>query len=112
MTGAFVTGSVVTSAQAAPADKEQIFRTDLHNHRFDPATITIPAGTRVRVLVQNSDPTPEEFESEDLDIEKIIPGNSIAAVSVGPLKPGSYSFYGEFHEDTAKGNIVVKAKGK
>ena len=56
----------------------------------------------------NEDATPEEFESHDLNREKVIAGKSKGIVVIGPLKPGTYSFVGEFHEDTAKGRIVVK----
>jgi hypothetical protein len=29
-------------------------------------------------------------------------------VFVGPLKPGRYPFFGEFHEQTAQGALVVR----
>jgi hypothetical protein len=56
----------------------------------------------------NSDDTPEEFESNSLKVEKVIPGGSKATVRIGPLKPGRYDFFGEFHEDTAKGVVIAE----
>jgi hypothetical protein len=29
-------------------------------------------------------------------------------VVIAPLKPGSYSFFGEFNPDTAQGRIIAK----
>jgi plastocyanin len=80
----------------------------IKDHRFEPAQLLVPAGKKIRLLVRNQDSTAEEFESHDLKREKIIPGNSEATITIGPLKPGVYRFVGEFHESTAKGSIVAK----
>lgn len=80
----------------------------IKDHRFEPAQLEVPAGKKLKLLVQNLDPTPEEFESHDLKREKIIPGKSQALISIGPLKPGTYKFVGEYHESTAQGRIVAK----
>ncbi len=96
---------VTTPALAAETPS---FDLVIKNHIFTPATLTIPADTKVKLNVKNEDPTPEEFESHDLKREKIIPGNSQAVIKVGPLKAGTYKYFGEFNEATAKGEIVVK----
>ncbi len=85
-------------------------KVDLHikNHRFEPAEVTVPAGQKIRLVVHNDDPTPEEFESHSMKREKIIRGNSKAVIFVGPLEPGSYDFFGEFNMETAKGNLIAK----
>lgn len=80
----------------------------IENHRFSPDRIEIPAGQKVRLLIENKDATPEEFDSSDLRIEKVIPGKSKAPVFVGPLKPGEYKFMGEFNASTAQGVVVAK----
>jgi plastocyanin domain-containing protein len=87
---------------------EPEFKLAIENHKFIPDRIEIPAGKRVRLLVENKDPTPEEFESDSLRIEKVIPGKSKATIFVGPLKPGEYKFIGEFNAKTAQGVIVAK----
>jgi len=84
------------------------FTITIKDHRFDPSEIQVPAGKKIRLIVKNLDPTPEEFESSDLKREKVIPGKSEATIVIGPLKPGTYKFVGEFHESTAKGSIVAK----
>jgi plastocyanin len=80
----------------------------IEQHKFTPDRIEVPAGKKVKLVIDNRDATPEEFESESLKIEKVIPGKSTGIVFVGPLKPGEYKFAGEFNEKTAKGVIVAK----
>lgn len=96
---------VTTLASAADLPKFEIV---IKDHKFQPAEITIPADTKVKLIVLNQDTTPEEFESHELNREKIIPGGKQAVIYVGPLKPGKYPFFGEFHEDTAKGMLIAK----
>ena len=80
----------------------------LRNHKFVPAQLTIPANTKVKLLIVNEDATPEEFESHELNREKIVTGKGRITVYVGPLKPGKYPFFGEFHMDTAQGVLIAK----
>jgi plastocyanin len=80
----------------------------IKNHRFEPAELEVPAGQSFTLNVSNQDASPEEFESDDLDIEKVIPGGRSAVIKVGPLDAGRYEFYGEYHEDSARGVIVAK----
>jgi plastocyanin len=88
--------------------QEADFILTIKDHRFEPAELQVPAGKKFRLLVKNLDATPEEFDSSDLRREKVIPGKSQATVLIGPLKPGTYKFVGEFHESTAKGTVVAK----
>lgn len=80
----------------------------LREHRFEPAELTVPANTKVRLKVINSDPTPEEFESHELNREKLIAGGATATIFVGPLEPGRYPFFGEFNEASAQGVLIVE----
>jgi hypothetical protein len=80
----------------------------IKDHKFSPETLEIPSGQKVRITIVNEDATPEEFESHELNREKIIAGNSKGIVFVGPLDPGTYPYFGEFNMDTAKGQIVAK----
>jgi len=80
----------------------------IRNHKFDPAELHVPAGQKIKLVVRNEDKTAEEFESKPLKREKIIQGGTTAIISLGPLKPGSYPFAGEYHEDSAKGVIIAE----
>jgi hypothetical protein len=75
---------------------------------FTPDMFEVPAGKKFKIVMKNDGLGPEEFESSDLHREKVaMPGQSIE-ILLGPLKPGTYGFFGEFHPETAKGKIVVK----
>ena len=80
----------------------------IKNHRFEPAEVKVPANVRVKLVVENQDRTPEEFESHGLNREKVIPGGTKAAIYIGPLKPGRSPFFGEYNEKTAQGVVVAE----
>jgi plastocyanin len=80
----------------------------IKDHQFIPAALKVPAGKKVKLMISNLDSTPEEFESHQLNREKVIAGNAKATIYVGPLSPGKYTFWGEFHEKTARGVIVAE----
>lgn len=93
-------------AGALAADSEHTLT--IKNHRFQPEELTVPAGERFKLIVHNQDATPEEFESHSLRREKVIQGGTKATVYLGPLEPGTYDFFGEYHESTAKGRLIAK----
>jgi len=92
------------SVQAAPPEYKLVIK----DHRFTPTELEVPAGQKIRLVVENQDPTPEEFESYDLNREKIVAGNAKIVLFVGPLKPGKYEFFGEFNMATARGWLVAR----
>ena len=105
LAGALIAASLV-AAPALSAEPELLLV--LKNHRFEPAVVRVPAGQRVKLVVHNQDSTAEEFESHDLNREKIIPPGAKATLFVGPLKPGRYTFTGEYNEATAKGVVIAE----
>ncbi len=80
----------------------------LKQHVYEPAELKVPANTKFKILVSNQDDTPEEFESTDFNREKVVLPNRSAIVYVGPLPAGTYAFFGDFHQDTAQGRLVVE----
>ena len=91
---------------ALAADLEVVLT--IKDHQFTPSELKVPAGKKVKLLVSNLDSTPEEFESHELNREKLVAGNGRATIYIGPLAPGKYPFYGEFHDKTARGVIVAE----
>lgn len=96
-------GGISPEVSAATLEVELRIR----DHLFFPATLEIPANQKVKIRVINEDPTPEEFESFELNREKVIVGNSQTVIFIGPLAPGIYPFFGEFYPKTAQGVVVV-----
>jgi len=80
----------------------------IKDHKFQPTELRVPAKKRFTVYVINDDPTPEEFESTSMKIEKIIAGKSKGVVRIGPLDPGRYEFFGDFNQATAQGIMIAE----
>ena len=85
-----------------------VYEIEIRNHLFIPSEFSIPANTKVKLIVYNHDATPEEFESYELNREKVITGNRKATIFIGPLIPGEYPFFGEFYPETAQGKIIAE----
>ena len=92
----------------SPARAEELPTLTFQQHRFVPDRIVVPAHVKFRLRVQNSDTTADEFESTDLNREKMVPAGETVTVFLGPLEPGQYRFFGDFHKDTAQGVMVVQ----
>ena len=97
------------AAGAHPAMAADPVTLVLKEHKFIPADVTVPSGVRFHIQVTNQDDTPAEFESNDLRVEKIAaPGISITVIA-GPLKPGTYKFFDDYHPDLATGTVTAVA---
>ena len=108
----FITASAVCvaamGASFAVNAADQEVRIAIKDHKFEPTEIKVPAQQRIKLHIHNQDTTPEEFESHSLKREKVIPGGGKAVISIGPLKPGRYTFFGEFNPGTANGVLIVE----
>lgn len=98
-------GAIVAAGAGAESAPE--YHLVLQNHKFEPATLKVPANTKLKVLVTNRNPTPSEFESTDFNREKIVLPNSTIAVFIGPLTKGSYRFFDDFDHATT-GVLIVE----
>ena len=88
--------------------KTPVIELEIRDHLFHPEEVRIPANTKVKLVVYNRDPTPEEFESYELNREKVIMGGRKANIFIGPLAPGVYPFFGEFNPKTAQGRVIAE----
>jgi plastocyanin len=79
----------------------------LKNNQFVPSEVQVPAGAKIKLVLRNENPTPSEFESTQFHREKIVPPGQEITVFVGPLDPGSYEFFDDFHPET-RGRLVVR----
>ena len=104
----FPGAAVLVGLMVSAAAHAEGYVLTLKNNQFTPSVLTIPAGQKVKITVKNQDPTPAEFESSDLNREKVVAANSEIFVFVGPLNAGSYRFFDDFHRDTTTGTIVAK----
>jgi uncharacterized protein (DUF58 family) len=106
---AFVLFLLVALPASLPASAQQTATVSISvkNHRFQPAQIQAPAKVPIELHVKNLDPTPMEFESVSLRVEKVVAGNSEGIIRLRPLEPGSYNFFDDFNQQT-NGTLVVK----
>src|SRR5262245_30607726 len=96
----------IARAQTAAAPSEVALT--IEKNRFDPEEIRVKAGAPFVLVITNKDGAPEEVQSHDLRIEKVIPAGKTVRLKMPALKAGSYKFIGEYHEKTAKGKIVAE----
>jgi len=97
-------------AFSAGADQAPI-EIDIRAQAFVPAEIKVPAGVKVELHVVNSDDLPAEFESYDLSREIVVPAHGQVKVFIGPLDPGRYRFFNDFHQES-EGWVVVAGDKK
>lgn len=103
----FAAACGLLAASLAVAD-DAAFRLTIRNHRFEPAELVVPSGQKIKLEVENQDATAEEFESYELNREKVVPAKATVVIFVGPLKPGRYPFYGDFNKDSAQGALLAQ----
>jgi len=104
---ATLTAIAALAASAAHAAAPPTVTLILKNHRFSPSVMQVASGQKVRIRLINQDPAGEEFDSRDLDVEEDVTPLGETSFVIGPLKPGRYSFMGEFHAETAEGQVVA-----
>lgn len=104
---AIVTLSFILIASSASAEDKE-FLIQIKEHKFVPEKIEVSANQKFKLVVENTDKTLEEFESSDLKKEKLVGAGKKITILVGPLKSGEYKFFGDFHQKTAQGKIIVR----
>ena len=100
---AFLPPEVAKAAEAMP-----VFSIRALGGILEPAIIEVPADTRFKIEIENEGSDPVEFESTELHIEKVLAGGAKSYVVINGLKPGTYTFFDDFHPNTGKVQIVVK----
>ncbi len=104
---ALVMGAALFSPHA-PAEDLPSYQIVAKDGHFTPNRLEVPAGKRFKLLMRNDGAGPEEFESANPRMEKVLgPGTSSFRV-VQPLKPGTYRIFGDFHPTTAECLIIAK----
>jgi len=93
--------------RAAAAEMPE-FALAIKDHTCQPRELKVPADTKFKLRVTNEDATPEEFESTDFNRETVVLAKHSIVVYVGPLRAGTYGFFGDFHRDTAQGRLIVE----
>ncbi len=106
LAAALVSGLLATAAFGA--DPVQL---DIKGQAFQPGEFSVPAGQKVEIIIRNLDDLPAEFESYDLSREIVVPAHGQVKLFIGPLDPGRYRFFNDFHQES-EGWVDVTPPGK
>ncbi|MBV8549023.1 MAG: cupredoxin domain-containing protein [Alphaproteobacteria bacterium] len=100
-------GMMSVLAVHAQADDMQQIPLHIKDHAFVPAEVKVPADKKFKLVITNDDDNAAEFESSELNREKVVAGHGEITVFIGPLSAGAYGFYDDFHRDTT-GKLVAQ----
>lgn len=100
--------SIVFSLGPVRAEDLLTYKIVANKGVLTPATLTVPAGRRIKLELVNQGQTPIEFENLQMHVEKVLAPNAQSFLVLNPLKPGSYRFIDEFHPQTGKLDLIAK----
>ena len=103
--------STMLAAFAMPSTSraaDDYSRLSFQNGRVEPANLTLPANTPVKLQVTNAGDAVIEFESFELNRERVVQPGQTITVNLPPLSPGSYAFVDDFSDGAVKGQIVSR----
>lgn len=89
------------------AAQDASYSITLQNGKFSPSTLNVKAGIKFTLTINNATSKAAEFESYELNREKVVPAGGSASVYLGPLTPGTYPFFDDFNQ-AVTGQIVAK----
>jgi hypothetical protein len=101
-------GAFVAVPASVRADDPYPLGLTLKDHLFDPPELKAPAGRDIAIALKNEDASFEEFDSDALHTEKIVPGKGKVTIKLKPLAAGRYPFRGEYHDATAQGMLIIE----
>jgi uncharacterized cupredoxin-like copper-binding protein len=105
--GIAVAASVLPFAASMLQAQETAYSITIHDDRFEPSTLNVKAGVKFQLHVKNARKVAAEFESSELNREKVVPPGQSTVIYIGPLAPGTYPFFDDFRQST-RGRIIAK----
>ncbi len=102
-----LTSSLIGMTSVAHADEMQTQLTFTKGH-FEPATLDVAAGTPMKLTVVNQGDSAIEFESFELNRERVVQPGQTIIVKLPKLDPGQYHFFDDFHHEVAQGTITAR----
>ena len=102
-----LTALAVALAVPALAQQPQV-AIAIRDRGFVPAEVQVPAGAKVELIDHERAESRGGIREPALHREKVVPpGATAISVYIGPLQPGRYEFFDDFHPAT-RGVVVVK----
>jgi hypothetical protein len=97
----------MTAFSSARADDPQPQLKFADGH-FEPASLNIAAGKPTTLTVINDGKSAIEFESFELNRERVVQPGQTITVKLPKLDPGQYHFFDDFHHEVAQGTITAQ----
>jgi hypothetical protein len=94
----------ISPARADDAQPQVKFVKD----HFEPVAFNVTAGKPIKLMVTNQGDSPIEFESFELNRERVVQPGQTITVQLPKLDPGQYHFFDDFHHDVAQGTITAQ----
>jgi len=100
--------AALASSPLARAEDETLPVVKFYDGKFEPGELVVQANTPFRLRVVNANPEAIEFESFELNRERVVSPGSEIVVYLPALSPGSYKFFDDFHHSAGQGTITAK----
>ena len=104
---ALLAAAVIVTAPFTSAQADENYAVTLRDGKFSPAIVNVKAGVKFTLSITNATAKSAEFESYELNREKIVEAGKTITVYLGPLEAGSYPFFDDFNQ-AASGKIIAK----
>jgi predicted DNA-binding antitoxin AbrB/MazE fold protein len=101
-----VIGLVLLPVSLAVADEKE-FELEYENGAFEPDTLKLPAGEKIKLEIENEGKEPLVFFVYALDAELSVPPDSEREIYLGPIDTGDYEFENRLDEK-ARGALKVE----
>jgi hypothetical protein len=105
---ALVVALLAAAATPVRAQGMPTFRIEMKDGTISPLRIEAPANKPFKLELHNTGKTPSEFESTELNREKVLAPQSQSFIVFRKLSPGEYTFFDDFHPEAPKALLVVK----
>jgi plastocyanin len=99
-----IASPLAVSAKADDATTQIKFE----NGHFEPAAFNVAAGAPIKLTVLNKSDSVIEFESFELNRERVVQPGANITVLLPKLDPGQYHFFDDFHHDVPQGTITAQ----
>jgi plastocyanin len=105
---AIAVGSLGIAAFSSARAEDQQPQLKFADGHFEPASLNIAAGTPTKLTVTNQSKSAIEFESFELNRERVVQPGQTITVKLPKLNPGQYHFFDDFHHEVAQGTITAQ----
>ncbi|MGE5540635.1 MAG: cupredoxin domain-containing protein [Gemmatimonas sp.] len=102
--------AIVAAALPVPAAAQDMptFRIEMNDGAITPLRIEVPANKPFKLEIHNTGKTPSEFESVELNREKVLAPQSQSFIVFRRLSPGEYTVFDDFHPEAPKATLIAK----